>query len=501
MAKIKIKDDPKLTGRRAFNKQMDDFVESSRASVVNPDYIVKYATENTKQANKAGIYSGRLARTYPMTLTPSILQQHVSTSAQPLTVQGFDDARLEGILKDVTGFDESAKDMLAMQLAEHYTKGFHVILVEKDSEVSESLAAAQASGERPYQILYKSSAVPVLRMFRSGKRRGEVREIVLIDAPEDIEGKSYEVRRRYFYEGENENYTFQLLRASNPMSDSGETPKDDGEIEFDIVQENLGTLSKIPAIPCGNGPASAVLRQVLYLDQGLLNRLSIYSNVNYNQGFQRATFFGVKESEVSAVSEFTASFVSNPSGKVELIPPGDPTAIENEIKMLIRQIIRIGLFEFRAQSDDSKESPSAGSKQMDFKHRVAFYNDTLDRFQRKLTAVYQLMAEFQGVNPDEVKVRVGRDFELTDSEFDLAVSQIIDNMAQRYGEAGENISKHVLGSLVTDMDVVVNESQEEEEIRGELIEALMAAQVSEQAIERFSISDELVNGDPNTATI
>lgn len=482
---------------QTFYSRTADFVDCDPMDIIGKGYIKSYDTEDTTKALALGSFVKRLARSYPLTISDSILEEHVSACSQSVTVEGFD---FPEILSDVTGFDSSAQTFLAEQLREHFKNGFHGVLIEGTKTTAPDLAGAQAAGERSYQTLFTAENILKCEYFMTGFKRGQLKDVVVLvegSVRTDKDGKQIKVAnaRRYYFEDENQfNFEYQELSI-----DADKLRHAKGEVAFEVVSQEPGNLPIIPFVAFGGGPKDSAIRKTIPLDIGLLNTLSTLRNTNYHQAFQRVIIFGVRDPEgAKTIGEAQVGIYPEAEGHADAIPPGEAAALEREINFILHWTRRIGMRQFRQLTDDlTKQVSSAESKAKDLKALESYYNKTLDMFERKLKQVYWVMNYYEtSQDSAEINVKIARDFGLDDSEQQLMTETVVWSWSQEFGEEGFEVRRAVLIKHLDEIDMTPED-------RAELTDRLKAAtRKNPLSPERSNPLTTLINDaqDTNTGT-
>lgn len=480
-----------------FYARVSDFVDLDPAELVGKGYIRPYVTEESPKAVLLGLFPKRVGRSYPLTISDSILEEHVAACSQEVTVNGFE---FDNILKDLTGFEDSAATFFSKQLQEHFKNGFHGVLIESPEVVAADRGSAVAANERSYQTIFSAETILKCDFFKSGPRRGQVKDVILLTESTYYQNKKKETveqanARRYFFEHDNEaQFQYQELKIDATALKAA-TGKD--EISFEIVTNEPGNLPMIPFVAIGRGPADSALRKTIPLDIGLLNTLSTLRNTNYHQAFQRVMVFGVRDTEqAQTIGEAQMGFFPEAEAHADAIPPGDAAALEREINFILHWTRRIGLRQFRQLTDDlTKQVSSAESKAKDLAALESWYSKTLDMFERKLKQIYRIMHYYeQSKDSDEIEVKIGRDFGLDDSEGQLMIDSTAWNWSQEFDEEGFEVRRNILINYLSQLDMT-------SELRQELTDKLKNAQRRNPLLpERSNPLNTLINDAEETNT-
>lgn len=444
-----------------FYARVADFVDLDPAELVGKGYIRSYDTEDTTKARLLGLFQKRVARSYPLTISDSILAEHVSACSQEVTVDGFE---FDEILSDVTGFGDSAATFFSSQVLEHFKNGFHGVLIESPEQPAADRGTAVAANERSYQTLFSAENIIQCEYFKTGPRRGQVKDVILlVESSYYTNEKGEEVEqanaRRYYFNHDNE-ATF-LYQELSIDAETLKAARD--SISFEVVVDEPGNLPVIPFVAFGRGPTDSAIRKTIPLDIGLLNTLSTLRNTNYHQAFQRVMVFGVRDAEqAKTIGEAQMGFFPEADAHADAIPPGDAAALEREINFILHWTRRIGMRQFRQLTDDlTKQVSSAESKAKDLAALESWYSKTLDMFERKLKQVYQIMFYYeQSKESTEIEVKISRDFGLDDSEAQLMTDSTIWGWSQEFDAEGFEIRRRILISYLDQLDMTSDTRQE-----------------------------------------
>lgn len=473
---IKIFYHPTYQKTNKFYTKAEALVSYDEDDVVNQKFVTKYSTEIAQEAKEgSSSYPNRLARTYSLTFTDSTLAQHVTTCAQQVAVIGFGsdeegdkETTEDKILDDVTGFGHSTSDFLREQLGHSFLYGMHCVLISRSEATAETEEQKVLLNERSYLFLYKPQAVIYWSYFYEGSKRGQLKELVLED--ESVGDK----RRFRRYIATTTGHTWQILE-SDLKTNLGFAK----EVSAILIEQGESTVSRIPAVIFGSGGEDSLLKKSVHLDLAQLNRQSTYSNVNFYQGFRQTIVAGIADvsNAMKQISESIISFVTGNNVVVHEIPAGDPVGLETEIRMIQHWNRRLSMYQLRQVTDDlTKQSPSAESKAKDLQVLSKIYNTYLNYFERKLTEVWRIVAEFEGFTPEKVakiQVRIARDLDLTDSEFDLQRDQFLLVVASMLGaQSKAAIAKQIARRYLSDLRILPNEGKDEEQTRKELLKLI-----------------------------
>lgn len=438
-----------------------DFADGSHEAVVNKRYIPPYKTELMQEAESQAIYANRLDRTVNINVTGPILDEHVHAAGKSLTIQGFEGDKAEAIKANVNGFGESAQVAFRRQLELYFRDGFGGILIENDRAPQENT--------RSFQVRYEALSILNWRYFEEGNRKGALKEILLQD--DAVYGKNgRRLRaRRYYFEDEAINYSWEILE-SEIVNDYVMKIED---TRYHIIERGNGELPVIPFVITGMGPNESAIKDVAPINKAILNRNSILSNINYHQGFRVPVFTGVSSlKDIEPVAEYLAVVLPNPESSVTMLDAGDPVAVREERNFLMHWAKRIGMRQFKQLQDDmTRQTQSAESKAKDLHSLEDWYNETLDFFEGWLEDVYRMHARFENVTITDneladINVSISRDFELTDTAFELQKDSILWLWANEMdAETSAMIKKALLKKYASEIRLVPGDNGPEEEER------------------------------------
>jgi len=493
---------------RRYWKMAREFREGDEETLVSEGYILPFHSEGTVEAKALNLYQDRIKRSYPLTLTNSILHAHKAHLAQNISFSGVDvqSEQLQTILDDVTGYDKSHKKAYTDLVCDFLSMGMVGVLVEGTANTSQSEVVAREQGERSYQTIIRPEHIYDLQKFHEGKRKGQVRCVTLFKGAYPVkqpeaeiqQGKEPEYKlhfRRYYYEEVkaedgskviSESYKVVELKTKSHSSlltihSLLSQPFTELEKQGEIME---GALEEIPFYTIGNGPESAsIMRAVIYLDQALLNKTSVIGNTNYYQAFRKILIAGElsKEDRIAFAANLVA-FFDNPDIKPHVIEPGNAEAVEKERDFIISWAVKIGMLRFSQFHDEgTKQVQSAESKAKDLDLIKEFYNDILDEFEPFLRKIYNAHAEFEGLQATDDKglqVNLARDFNgLVDPEQEQLDDALILANHQKLGEVGDKLFKQVMAKVVSRMRINPEEEESQAMTRNQLIEEVMNATI------------------------
>lgn len=483
MATIEVVAHPEYLQDSPTYDKISRFVDGDVTRVSK--YLIQYDSErpNTDDARRA--WESRKERLTNENEVDPPLQVNLSHLNQPLNFGVLaDNETMKPIIEDVTGLGCSAQEMFKKKLSLYMQHGKVAVLVDGPSKVADSKAQAQEAGERSYQVLYSAAHILDWKVFTKGSRRGQLAEVVLCEEPYKSDGDKWYKRLVRFYfpsgyaAGRDEVFWKQELQAQSHFTTSvyNETVLDypDKPQTYDIMSDVPGGLKQIPLVIIGDGLKDSAMRAVTHENEALLNLRSILDNVLYYQGYQRNIGTGMKPEDIKSVAEYLFVTVDNEKAAVHTIEAGDPEGIFKRVRGRENRARRLGMFEFnKLVAEDSREEPSAESKALDSKGRLARYNDILDLFQKKLRKIYELHAQYEGLSEEEIDISIPRDFGLDDPEAVISKRSVVFSQAGQLGAV--DVQKQVLKQGVNELRVIPDEGEKEEETRAKLMQSVDTA--------------------------
>lgn len=445
-----------------------DFADGAPEAVCNQTYIIPYASDLTSEAQAKGLLQNRIDRTTNINVCGPTIEEHLRLCSKEITVQGFEGDKQELILKDVTGYGDSAKQGLRKAAEMRLRDGCAGVLVENDPEPGEQT--------RSFQIFYEALNILELEYFHSGIDKGRVKRVVLRNANAlGDDGKMHARAKCYYKESDSAgivNVEVWEFESDNLAND---------ELTYAVIETHEIRLPYVPFIPLGRGPADSLIRDIWPINKGILNTNSILQNINYHQGFKTTVFFNVGDEGLGQVAEYSAIAVDGLQADLKQIEPGDPVAVEKYRNFLIHWAKRIGMHQLRQLQDDfTKNTQSAESKSKDLAAFEDFCNDLCDELEQKLEEVYKLHLLYENENTgqdalDNVRVTISRDFNLTDTEYELQKDALLWTWAAEMPqEALQALKKQIIKKYVSEMKLIPGEQLTEEEERKELLELIDA---------------------------
>lgn len=438
--KIELPNHPDYDASLEEWKKIDDFLDGSKMRVCTSTYIRPYITESSN-TDKAGIaHAERVGRSYNTNLVRPFAEIHLAHLSQKITIEGAEGGDLQLIRDDVDGYGHSVEAAVRDWAWYYMAHGKVGIGVESPrAENILSKADANNAGLRSYQNLYQATHIKRWERFKSGPMRGQLSEVLVCEEPEMIGDKYMQMAMRWFLPAQGAKCQWQRLAAGElkkpvvygEATQYTERKKD----EYEIVSSGEIDLDHIPFVIIGCGLDDSILRANVDYNLAHLNRLSVLSNVLFNQGFQRTLIAGEKvdDEAFKNASESIVWVVEGINVAVTSIPAGDAEALFREVSKLELLCLRTGLMQTYQLLDDTRAVQSAESKAFDSKARAAEYDRILDLITDGLTHVMKLHAEFEGQSPDAIEVEISRDYGLEDPQKTVLGKQLAASIAQNLG--------------------------------------------------------------------
>lgn len=472
----------KLTLHRNYTAHAQTYKDISAAKIgglVTSQYITQYSTEKGEEGSQDGekIFANRLARTYNINVTNPTIIQHRASLAQPIDVTGFEST--DKLLEDVDGQGNSASKIYRDTLDAYLTYGFCGRLVETPVSTAANRKQEVEQRIRPYQQLYGPLEILNWQFFSDVGRQGQLEEIWLLSAHKKVDGKWRASVRQYVFPEDSATYVAQDWISKSEHKPN--SPLNDIDIEPD--GDPRSGRERIPFVMFGEGPQDSVVCDVFKLNIAITNRISVLSNVLYNQGFQRSVAVGVDGSKpegLKKIGEMIMGWISTPGAKIETIPAGEAKALFEELRMLFNWAKRIGGKQWNQMLDDSsKQVQSAESKAKDLIVLQNFYDETADMFELREGRVYRHMARAANKNLtweqaiETVRVTIGRDFGLVDREMQALVRAQALQIASKLDDETElEIIKVCLKPLIADMHVLPGDDGKQESERRRIMDLI-----------------------------
>lgn len=470
----KISLHPALLAAKDYYTKVRHF-ECGRTKTVEK-YVRPYDSEQPNVKGGVKAYRSRLDRLYNKNFIKPNLLLHLGHLSQDITLTLPEGEAWDKIRKNANRYGLSYKTMAREMLINLMLDGRCGVLVDGPA-VAGRQTAAQAKKQRSWQVLFEAKDILYWDYFTDELLMGELRELVLRDKAVKRGGKTYQQVRRFVRDGDV--VTFQVLESLDDVEKL--TAYWNEEQQFKVTKEGKMGVNVIPFTFYGSGPEDSFFTMIVDLNDAHLNRGSVRSNVVYNQGFQRVVFFGVDEEEIKRIGEWLATVVKRSEGKVEVVPPGDTTAIETEIGSLEWFMMRAGKMEWNQLSDDTRQVQSADSKRLDTLGKQNFYNYVLDLLEDTLSSVYQFHALFEGANPEKITVRIERDYKLDDETEKAAKLNQAMNFAEKLGPDGFPVVKELVKVALAEIKFVPNDKETREEVHARLMKVIDAAKSPQES--------------------
>lgn len=482
---VKIAYHPELLENWENYKSIDDFTNGLPSRVVF--HLIPHRSEVDGTKEGTAQLEHRQRRLYHVNGCKRYLRTHVSHMAQPIEISGTDSEQLTLIKEDATGFGKdylhSARDWMW-----HFTKhGLVGVLVDGPPKVATNKGEAKQQGERSYQVLYPATKIIYWEHFTTGIRRGKLREVCLReDSETDEKGKRYDVVRRFFMDDSVSTFQWQRLRSRKSVGDEpilNAKPR-----EYDVIENGVGDLDRIPFVMTGCGPEDSFVQDVWPLDKAMLNLGSVASNILDATGFRHVVMVGVRPEEVTKMNEYSITLAQNEKAKVIPIEPGNPEGLFKEMENLRRERHRIGMFRQSEVAEDSKATQSADAKQKDMTQQRAMYEQAIDLQTKALRDIWRLHAEMEGEDPKKIEVTIAREYGLEDPVAEQAKIDSVFSKAQALGEI--ETQREVLKKEVSEVKWVAMNNETEDELRKRLFAAIDKAggQTQEPSVTRTLIA-------------
>lgn len=466
---IKFRNHPELVKNWSTYQQIADFEDGSLDRVV--DYLWRYGLEKEDSDKAKAHFESRIERLHNDNFVDQYLALHMGHMSQPIKLTGVEqNERLDAISKDVTGsgtdYTEAAREVLRLFIRD----GRAGVLIDSPSTSSESKVEAKAQNERSYEVIYEANQIRDWGYFKLGARRGQLQYVVVESEPfVDASGQVFESYRRYEQPLDaGASYVWQVIRAVHPTTAVG-GPKPE-ERDFVVVDEGTGGIEGIPFVIMGRGPRDSLVRSLAVQNCTHMNTMSVRDNILWYTGMQRDAFVGVTPQEVDKWSESAGLLLRNENAKIFTVNPVTPEGLEHAITRLEKFIHRTGKFQFNQLADDSKQTQSADSKQLDLKVQKDIYDKTLDKLTGIIRQIWQWHARYEKADPTTIDAQIDRDYGFDDLESQLAEWQITWNAARELGAS--KTMKELLKLKVFRMPLVPTEGVSVDERRKELLDEI-----------------------------
>lgn len=461
MANETLRNHPQLVAEWATYSTIADLMTNDIGRARK--HLIQHRSESDGTKEGIANWQNRLNRLYRSNYVSPYVTIHTSHMSQPLTVAGADDERLKVIQADSTGFRQSLTQMARERLHRFCRDGKVGALVDSPAVIAKDRATARATKERSYQVVYDACDIRNWEVFAEGARKGQFKEVLLA---EPTDGKRARFRRLVIEDSENAKFHWQILETKT-KSFLTAAEKD---FTAEVVDEGEGGIGRIPFVVFGCGPDDSLVADVWPLDIAIMNLTSVLSNIVYNQGFQRSLLAGVAPEEIEKITEFTVTLLRNTDARIFTIDPGDPAAAEKEIEKLKKEADRRGKFEFNQLSDDTRQVQSADSKAKDLVTRKALYDATLDYQEDIETEILRLHAEFEGVDPADISVSIGREYGLEDEQAELNKLGLVWGHARELG--AHRLRKEILRIEAAKLPYLPSETETTEEVQRAVLDEI-----------------------------
>lgn len=456
---------PELVANWETYTALDAFTSGAPERVSS--YLEKHASEADGTIEGERNYATRLKRLYNVNFCDPYLFLHWCHMSQPITLSGMDGKPLDAIKSDATGYGEDFIQVARDRLWYYDRDGRVGTLVDGPAVIADNKEQAVTTKERSYQVIYQAKQIRYWERFTDGPRKGQLRELVL-----EMPGKKGKACFRRFVQPEG-NVAFQFEDLEVASSTSGIALINNAPVQAEVVATGTGGLNTIPFVVMGCGPEDSFIKDVWPLNKTFMNLLSVLSNVLYNQGFQHSVLTGARKEEITKITEYTITLLSNPDASIHLIPPGDPQGLFSELANLKGEIHRRAKFQYNQLADDTRQVQSAESKEKDLIVQKVIYDNTLDLLSRTEEKIYRFHAEFEGANPDDISVSIARDYGLEDKQAKSAQQQQVFSMAGQLGV--QELQKEILKIWASELDYIPSEEETEDDVRQRMFEAIDAA--------------------------
>jgi hypothetical protein len=471
LAEYKLICDPGLVANWKTYQKIADFEEGD-LSVLAERYLLRYGFEWDNEEKAKKHFLSRQERLRNDNFVSQYLVLHIGHLSQPMTVNGVEgNELLERVLADATGFGVPA-EMANRERTQFYIRDGRVgTLVDAPAEVSGSTGEARANREQSYEIIYEASQIWVARRFTEGPRRGEFSEVVVTYGSHVAEDGTVYMQFRRFAQEEPPDARFvcQTLRAKS----AGVLSPGSKIEELEIVEETQGALTRIPFVMRGAGPKESYVRDIANDNCAHLNLQSVNDNILYYTGMQRAVFIGFTREEIDKWGESNGIMTANSDAQVLNVEPAYPQGILETLATLERKIHRRGKFQFNQLAEDSRESPSLESKQLDLTARKDVYDRTLDMMERMEEEIWRLHAEYANVSTEGISVKIRRDYGFDDQ---ASAREQRESTWTKAGELGVlGVQKEVLKVEVEQLPLSATDGVSVEDRRKELMRQIDAA--------------------------
>lgn len=431
--KVTLKPYDKIKSDNDFYKPVRDFVEGDDA-VLNQRYIFCYRSEQPlSKLKEAPHVSERISRTPYDDLIDPVLTKHSSALAQPIRVEGIDAE--SPLLVNVDGTGTRIEKFRNEGAEEFLQVGRVCWVAEAPAQQFDTEEEAQAANQRPYLKRIDAEKLYRWTYFSEGPDVGKLAELMFLEkvevSPNDATKKLYHWRR--YLRMAVGNYMVQLL-----TSETNEVSRDNGTIEFTVVNELQGAFPEIPARVFGEGKKSSLLNGIWQRARHILNMRSLHVDLMYKQNFRVVYVKGIRSAEVEEnlkVMSHSNIVVLPGDATMDTVEPGTAKEIEDYIKGREEALVKAADMRLlQLTVSDTRQVQSAESKAKDEKPKIHVYNEILDLLRDELTAMYRFMARFDNINITEqqleaIAIDSAREFGLEDNETDLLwLDRVVDTL-------------------------------------------------------------------------
>ena len=458
------------------------FKDNDRHAIASPRYIVKSEIEEKEGEVGMGYYRKRLALLDIDNDIKAILDIHYADlTKDEFAVSGMDSERAKLISEDVDSHGTSLWTFGKQILWQQLWAGFVPIETFAPAAVADNERDALANNERSYSRIYEPDDVVDWEYFAAdGPLKGELARVVFLHGTVTDGDKVYQRFKRYtLADGA---YQVEILRSTQTLAELSGAKEAAVVPDKELGGLRLGELPFIPVTFIGD-PVEGIKDTVIYgpVDQTviLLNKQSFYDRSTRYQGYDRHILAasGLGAQDAINLSDVTVGTIDDPSAQVHTLTASDPIASWRDIQRLRQSIKHKGLLQSnQALNPESRESPSADSKQMDNEARKHFYNELTDEAQEGIERMLgEVHAGFEaGAIGADLAVTFKRDFTMRDPEQELLEEQELRSLAGRLGEAGFEIIKQQAINRIMRWRPAPHSGMDEQKIREELIKKVLA---------------------------
>jgi len=482
---IKLKVHPKYSENLETFKMIADFVDGRPEIVAK--YLIRYNSESPATAEGRRAFANRRERLYNENVVRPYLEVHVSHMSQPIDLTLPDRDTWKEIKDDVTQFGQPYQEMAEELLLDYCRDGIVGVLVDQEESVPPTKAEAQAKKTRSYQVKYCGSEILNWEYFKSGPNKGKLSRLLLSNGIRVISEKEKKVLREYVSDGVGPVTWRDYFVETNAKIGKDATISGEAGPAGKLGDK----VTEIPFALMGEGPSKSFILDSTYVNEAMMNRLSVRDNVNHYQGFKKSIVAGGDAKELEVMSESTITHMADRDVTVHSIDAGDPIALTEQIGEMRVYSRRVGMKEHNQMADDSKNIQSSESKEKDTKARRKLYDVTLNlltNFQKK---IYRFHAMFEGEPNAEIAVSIAREYGLDDKVQEASERQQVFSMAGQLGVP--SVQKETLKTAVSRMRFVArDDGTTEDEVRQELYDNIDVAESGSRLASQVNI-----NGRPN----